>query len=111
MKKYVKAAKNYITIRATYSADLELTECPTLRSMTVKGADLKQTLMDAVDSLALPYLGLDWEDPDSFSIDDLIEAIQNNNTSRNTADGYAYLFYFEINGDAIIDNIGPEENY
>ena len=110
MKKYVKANSGDVVVKATYSLDLD-SSVPNLRSMTVKGTDLKETLMNAVDLLALPYLGLDWEDPDSFSIDDLIEAIQNNNTSRNTADGYAYLFYFEINGDAIIDNIGPEENY
>lgn len=106
MKKYVKANSGDVVVKATYSMDLD-SSVPNLRSMTVKGTDLKETLMNAVDLLALPYLGLDWEDPDSFDMEDLIDAIQYNNDSRNES----YIFYLEINGKPIIDNVEPEENY
>ena len=74
---------------------------PELRSITVDGDDLKETLMEFADSIDLPYLGLDFEEPDEFGYQDLIDAIVYNNENRGE---YDYIFKLEVNGKVVINN-------
>lgn len=109
MKRVVKAANSDKTvIKVIYMSDNNTT-IPTLHSFTLTGTGYKETIMDAVDNyLNLPYLSLDFNEPDTFTVDRLIDAIQ----YYNEVDvDYDYIFKFEVNGEAIIDNTRPEERY
>ena len=107
MKISVKAASGGRVVKVIYSDGLATAQ-PELRSMTVTRPDAKLALMDAIEHLEIPYLGYDFEEPDEFSIAELIDAIQYQNGSDVEAD---YIFLLEINGEAYIDNTAPEENY
>ena len=108
MKISVKAATDDTLIKVVYCEGMDTQE-PLLRKMTVKGKDLKETLMAVADNyLALPYLGLDFNEPDTFTVDELIDRIVYCNGTEVDMD---YIFLLEINGDPILDNTGSEENY
>ena len=111
MKKVIKSASDSgeIRIKVVYMVGNNTTT-PELRSFTYDtSGDVKQAIMDAVDNfLNLPWLGLDFNEPDTFDLDRLIDAIQ----YHNEVDvDYDYIFLLEVNGTAYIDLIGPEENY
>lgn len=108
MKRIIKAASTQTTIRVIYCEGLATQE-PVLGTVTVNGSDLKETLIRVADDyVALPYLHLDFDDPDSFTSEELIEAINYYNGSDVDMD---YIFLLEVNGEALVDNTKPEEHY
>jgi len=98
MKRYIEANRRTSEAKLIYS-QLGF-RCPDLRSMSGVGLDPKEALMDAIDSIDFPYLNLDWEDPDSFTFEELLEKIEHFNENK---DGYDYIFYLSIDGKVYID--------
>ena len=100
MKRVINSAKKQKTsIRCIYMVRPDSYQ-PELRSATFEGDDLKETLMEFADSINLPYLGLDFGEPDEFGYQDLIDAIVYNNENKGE---YDYIFKLEVNGKVVIN--------
>lgn len=108
MKKFVKAASSRESVvKITYIKGLD-TPYLELRSMTVRRPYQKDALMEALEHLDFPYLGYDFNEPDTFDSQDLVDAIMYNNGTDVSSD---YIVVLDINGEKYIDNTAPEENY
>lgn len=100
-KMVVKAAStNFSTVKmvVAHLAEIE----PVLRKVVERRLDPKEALMEAVDSIDLPYLGLDFNEPDSFTFDDLLEEVVYHNANKGEND---YIFFLSVDGKTYINNI------
>ena len=108
MKRIVNASANQCLVKIIYCHDIN-SATPELRSMTITGFDEKDALMKAIDTIDLPFLGLDFNEPDSFTYDDLVDnLIYYNENTGNITD---YIFQLTVDDDVVIDYVAPEENY
>ena len=102
MKKMIKAAEQHTKIKVIYAEALS-GATPTLRTMTVDGDSLRSALLTMLE-----HMDIEVEDVEEREAEDILEDI----TYYNEATGdNNYIFLLEVNGDTVIDNTEPEENY
>lgn len=101
--KVIKSNKslNKVHLYCVYMTGTNTTQ-PELRNIAIDGSDLKSVLMQFASDTYLSYLGFDFDEPDSFSDQELLDAIMYNNENVGEFD---YIFKLEINGDIVINNL------
>jgi len=107
MKKLVKASKSNSVVKVRYCSGLDSPQ-PILESFTVTGGDPKEALMGAINNLNFGDLGFDFNEPDEFSFDELLDQLIYENGESIEND---YIFSLDINSKNYINNIKPEEQY
>lgn len=108
MRKIIKASSSLIKVKAIVCHGMDTQE-PTLQTIVVSGSDYKEVLIELADhQLVLPYLHLDFNEPDTFTAEELADAIVYYNGTEVDMD---YIFLLEVNGQALLDNTENKVNY
>lgn len=112
MKKFVKgsskASNKPTKVKIVYGEQSGYDYSMDINTIVVEGKGQKETLMAAIDMVNLPYLGLDFSEPDEFDYQELVDAIMYN---TNQDPEHDVLLLLEVNGDKILNSIHPEEHY
>ena len=111
MRRFVKASalsSKPTTVKIVYGKQSGVDYSMDINTMIVDGKGQKETLIAAIEMINLPYLGLDFSEPDEFDYQELIDAIM---YETNQDPDHDVLFLLEVNGNKILNSIQPEEHY